>query len=82
VADTEPRSNQFATGNGGTEFFLSSNAAEEAKDEVAGASNRLGVWALSNAVAPRGAGAFSELRGACAAERSAGGGASDDPLSR
>jgi hypothetical protein len=45
---TSPGTNQFATGNGGTEFFLSSNAAEEAKGEEAGASNELGVWALTN----------------------------------
>jgi len=38
---------QFATGNGGTEYFLSSTAAEETLN-TAGLSNRLGVWRLTN----------------------------------
>jgi hypothetical protein len=45
---TSPSPRQFATGAGGTEFFLSSNAAEEAKGEDAGASDQLGLWALTN----------------------------------
>jgi len=44
---------QFNTDNGGTEFFLSSNAADEATHPVAGTggsytSNQLVVWALTN----------------------------------
>lgn len=39
----------FATGNGGTEFFLSSNAAEEATGVPGGGdSNTIVVWALTN----------------------------------
>jgi hypothetical protein len=45
--------NQFNNDNGGTEFFLSSNAADEATHPVAGTggsytSNQLVVWKLSN----------------------------------
>ncbi len=44
---------QFDTDNGGTEFFLSSNAADEATHPVAGfggnyTSNQLVVWTLKN----------------------------------
>jgi hypothetical protein len=44
---------QFATDNGGTEFFLSSNAADEAQKPVSGtagtrSSNQLVVWTLTN----------------------------------
>jgi len=38
---------QFATGNGGTEYFLSSTAAQETLN-AAGLSNRIGVWRLTN----------------------------------
>jgi hypothetical protein len=45
--------NQFNTDNGGTEFFMSSNAADEATHPVAGTggnyvSNQLVVWTLTN----------------------------------
>ena len=45
--------NQFNTDNGGTEYFMSSNAADEATHPVAGfggsyTSNQLVVWALKN----------------------------------
>lgn len=45
--------NQFNSDNGGTEFFLSSNAADEATHPVAGTggnytSNQLVVWSLTN----------------------------------
>jgi hypothetical protein len=45
--------NQFNTDNGGTEFFMSSNAADEATHPVAGfggnyVSNQLVVWTLTN----------------------------------
>jgi hypothetical protein len=48
-----PGVNQFSTANGGTEFFLSSNAADEATHPVAGfggnyVSNHLVSWTLSN----------------------------------
>ncbi len=44
---------QFNTSNGGTEYFLSSNAADEATHPVAGSgggyvSNQLVVWTLTN----------------------------------
>ncbi len=44
---------QFATNNGGTEYFLSSNAADEATNPVAGTggnhtSSQLVVWTLRN----------------------------------
>lgn len=38
---------QFATANNGTEYFLSSTAAEETLN-TSGLSNRLGVWRLTN----------------------------------
>jgi hypothetical protein len=38
---------RFATADGGTEYFLSSTAAEEALNER-GIDNRIGFWALSN----------------------------------
>jgi hypothetical protein len=45
--------NQFNTDNGGTEFFMSSNAADEATHPAAGfggsyVSNQLVVWTLNN----------------------------------
>jgi hypothetical protein len=45
--------NQFNTDNGGTEYFMSSNAADEATHPVAGTggnytSNQLVVWTLQN----------------------------------
>jgi hypothetical protein len=45
--------NQFNTDNGGTEYFMSSNAADEATHPVAGfggnyVSNQLVVWTLNN----------------------------------
>ena len=48
-----PGTTQFNTGNGGTEYFLSSNAADEATHPVAGTggnhvSNQLVVWTLTN----------------------------------
>ena len=39
--------NHYATRNNGTEYFLSSSAAEEALNET-GLDNRIGVWTLSN----------------------------------
>lgn len=44
---------QFSTANGGTEFFMSSNAADEATHPVAGfgggyTSDQIVVWSLSN----------------------------------
>ncbi|MGE5140660.1 MAG: hypothetical protein ACM3JD_14425, partial [Rudaea sp.] len=48
-----PGTNSFALANGGTEYFLSSNAADEATHPVAGfggnyTSSQLVVWTLSN----------------------------------
>ena len=44
-----PGSNQFNTGNGGTEYLMSSNAAEEAAgDAFNGSSSDLIVWTLTN----------------------------------
>ena len=43
---TSPGTADFATGAGGTEFFLSSNAAEEANGD--GTSRDLLVWSLTN----------------------------------
>lgn len=48
-----PAANQFSADNGGTEYFLSSNAADEATHPVAGfggnyVSNQLVVWTLTN----------------------------------
>jgi hypothetical protein len=48
-----PGTGQFSLANGGTEFFLSSNAADEATNPVAGAggshtSNQIVVWTLAN----------------------------------
>src|ERR1041385_8047482 len=48
-----PGSSQFNTSNSGTEYFLSSNAADEAQKPVSGAagsrtSNQLVVWTLTN----------------------------------
>jgi hypothetical protein len=48
-----PDTSQFNLNNGGTEFFLSSNAADEAQKPVSGAagtrtSNQLIVWTLTN----------------------------------
>lgn len=48
-----PGANQFNADNGGTEYFLSSNAADEATHPVAGfggnyVSNQLVVWTLTN----------------------------------
>jgi len=48
-----PGTGSFETSNGGTEFFLSSNAADEATHPVAGTggthvSNQLVVWTLKN----------------------------------
>jgi len=48
-----PGTSQFATGNGGTEYLLSSNAADEAQMPVSGAagtrsSNRIILWSLTN----------------------------------
>jgi hypothetical protein len=48
-----PGTNSFATANNGTEYFLSSNAADEAQKPVAGTagtrtSNKLIVWTLTN----------------------------------
>jgi hypothetical protein len=48
-----PGTSSFNTGNGGTEYFLSSNAADEAQNPVTGtsgshASTQLIVWTLSN----------------------------------
>jgi hypothetical protein len=48
-----PGTSQFDLSNGGTEYFLSSNAADEATHPVAGAggnyvSNQLVAWTLSN----------------------------------
>jgi hypothetical protein len=44
-----PGANQFNLGNGGTEYFLSSNAGEEAAgDAFDGSSTNLVVWTLEN----------------------------------
>jgi hypothetical protein len=43
-----PGTHQYAKARGGTEFFMSSNAAEEAKGEDFGSSNTIGLWALTN----------------------------------
>jgi hypothetical protein len=48
-----PGTSQFQTANNGTEYFLSSNAADEAQKPVSGdagtrTSNQLVVWTLSN----------------------------------
>lgn len=48
-----PAPSQFNTANGGTEYFMSSNAADEATHPVAGfggnyTSNQLVVWTLTN----------------------------------
>lgn len=48
-----PGTNSFDLGNGGTAYFLSSNAADEAQKPVSGAagtrtSNQLVVWTLTN----------------------------------
>ena len=48
-----PGANNFRTDNGGTEFFLSSNAADEATHPVAGTggnyvSNQIVLWTLAN----------------------------------
>ena len=48
-----PGTDSFSTDNGGTEYFMSSNAADEAKNPVAGTggnyvSNQVVVWTLSN----------------------------------
>jgi hypothetical protein len=48
-----PGTSQFSSANNGTEYFLSSNAADEAQKPVSGAagtrtSNQLIVWTLSN----------------------------------
>jgi hypothetical protein len=48
-----PGTSQFSAANNGTEYFLSSNAADEAQKPVSGAagtrtSNQLVVWTLSN----------------------------------
>ena len=43
---TSPGTTEFATGQGGTEYFLSSNAAEEANGT--GTSRDLLVWSLTN----------------------------------
>ena len=48
-----PGSGSFATGNGGTEYFLSSNAADEATNPVSGiggshTSSQLIAWTLAN----------------------------------
>jgi len=50
-----PGTSQFQLANNGTEYFLSSNAADEAQKPVSGApgtrtSNQLIVWTLSNTV--------------------------------
>ncbi len=42
-----PPGGQYATNNGGTEYFLSSTAAEETLNQT-GLDNRIGAWALSN----------------------------------
>src|SRR5207302_6821196 len=48
-----PGTSQFNLSNNGTEYFLSSNAADEAQKPVAGtagtrSSNQLVVWTLTN----------------------------------
>jgi hypothetical protein len=48
-----PGAGSFATGNGGTEYFLSSNAADEAQKPVAGtagtrSSDKIILWRLTN----------------------------------
>jgi hypothetical protein len=48
-----PGTGSFATGNGGTEYFLSSNAADEAQKPVAGtagtrSSDKIILWSLTN----------------------------------
>jgi hypothetical protein len=48
-----PGIGSFASNNGGTEYFLSSNAADEAQKPVSGAagtrsSNKIVLWSLSN----------------------------------
>jgi len=48
-----PGANQFQLANGGTEYFLSSNAGDEATNPIAGfggshTSNQLIVWSLTN----------------------------------
>jgi hypothetical protein len=43
---TSPNPSQFATGQGGTEYFMSSNAADEANG--GGSSRDLLVWSLTN----------------------------------
>ena len=53
VWPAQSSANQFVTDNGGTEYFLSSNAADEATHPVAGfggnyVSNQLIVWTLKN----------------------------------
>jgi hypothetical protein len=53
VWPAQSSANQFNADNGGTEYFLSSNAADEATHPVAGTggsytSNQLVVWSLTN----------------------------------
>jgi hypothetical protein len=53
VWPAEAPNGQFDTGSGGTEYFLSSNAADEAQKPVAGSggpgtSDQLVVWTLTN----------------------------------
>ncbi len=53
VWPAQSSANQFNSNNGGTEFFMSSNAADEATHPVAGfggshISNQVVVWALTN----------------------------------
>jgi hypothetical protein len=59
-----PGTSQFNLDNGGTEYFLSSNAADEAQNPVSGAagtrtSNQLVVWTLANTSSLNGVPALS-----------------------
>ena len=59
-----PGTSQFNLNNGGTEYFLSSNAADEAQNPVSGAagtrtSNQLVVWTLANTSSLNGVPALS-----------------------
>ena len=48
VWPAEAANGHFATGNGGTEYFLSSNAADEVNPKLNRTSKDLIVWALTN----------------------------------
>jgi hypothetical protein len=47
-AAQSPNAAQYSRDAGGTEFFLSSNAAEEATGDTQGSSNSIVTWAMTN----------------------------------